>query len=183
MISTWKRTVLGCAAIIFYIAHAATWIQRHAASNLLWTCHLGCLLVGVAILARWPLANAVGVLWLILGNIIWSIHLANGGEFIMTSQLTHLGGLLLGLWSIRQAGFPRGSWLAALAGLAVLHILSGFITAPSENVNLAFRVWSGWEKTFPDFHVYRLFMLAVSAVLFFALELAARRFLVGAEKR
>lgn len=175
MSSTRRRSVFGCLAIVFYGAHAATWLQRGAASNLLWTCHLGCLLLGVAILARWPLANAVGVLWLVLGNIIWSIHLANGGEFIMTSQLTHLGGLLIGLWFARDAGFPRRSWLAALAGLAALHVLSGFITAPSENVNLAFRVWNGWEKTFPDFQIYRLFLLAAAAALFIALERAIRR--------
>jgi hypothetical protein len=177
MSSKRQRTLVGCTAVAFYGAHAATWLQRGAASNLLWTCHLGCLLVGAAILARRPMLNAVGVLWLFLGNIIWSIHLASGGEFIMTSQLTHLGGLLAGLWFARAEGFPRRSWLAALAGIAALHVLSGFITAPSENVNLAFRVWSGWEKTFPDFQLYRLFLLAVSAVLFFLVELAARRFL------
>jgi hypothetical protein len=178
MSPTKKQFFLGAMAIAFYIAHAATWLQRDAPANLLWTCHLGCLLVGIAILQSLPLANAVGVLWLALGNIIWGIHLAGGGEFIMTSQLTHLGGLLLGLWFVRRAGFPKGSWLAALAGLAALHLLSGFITPPPDNVNLAFRVWSGWEKTFPDFQVYRLFMLAAAAVLFVIVEGAARRWLV-----
>jgi len=139
---------------------------------------LGCLLVGIAVLAGLPAFNAVGVLWLVLGNIMWCINLAGGGEFICTSQLTHLGGLLIGLWCARRSGFPGGSWLAALTGLAALHVLSGFITPARENINLAFRVFEGWEKIFPDFQVYRLFLLATAAALFNAVERIARRFLV-----
>lgn len=169
-----RRFWAGTAAVVFYIAHAATWLLRGAPANLLWTCHLGCLLVGIAVLAGRPSLNAVGVVWLALGNILWCINLAGGGEFICTSQLTHLGGLLIGLWYARRAGFPRGSWLKALAGIAALHVLSGFVTPAAENINLAFRVFEGWEKIFPDFQVYRLFLLAVSAVLFYAVELALR---------
>jgi hypothetical protein len=172
---SWKRIILGCAAIVFYMAHAATWLLRGAPANLLWTCHLGCLLAGIAILADIPFLNAVSIHWLVLGNILWMINLAGGGEFICTSQLTHLGGLLIGLWYARRSGFPRGSWLMALAGIAALHVLSGFVTPARENINLAFRVFAGWEKIFPDFHVYRLFLLALSAALFYALERAIRR--------
>jgi len=173
-----KRFFLGSAAIIFYMAHAATWLLRDAPANLLWACHLGCLLVGIAVLADIPFLSAVGVHWLALGNILWAINLAGGGEFIMTSQLTHLGGLLVGLWFARQAGFPKGSWLAALVGIAGLHLLSGFVTPPAENINLAFKVWAGWEKIFANFQIYRLCLLAVSAVLFYAIERSVRRFVV-----
>jgi hypothetical protein len=165
-----KRLWAGSAAVIFFLAHAATWLLRGAPANLLWACHLGCLLAGIAILADCPAVNAVGVHWLALGNILWCINLAGGGEFIFTSQLTHLGGLLIGLWYARRAGFPKGSWLQALAGIAALHVLSGFVTPARENINLAFRVFEGWEKIFPDFQVYRLFLLAAAAALFYALE-------------
>ena len=144
-----QRFFAGTAAVIFFIAHAATWLLRGAPANLLWACHLGCLLVGIAILAGRPALNAVGVLWLVLGNILWCINLAGGGEFIFTSQLTHLGGLLIGLWYARRAGFPRGSWLKALAGIAALHLLSGFVTPARENINLAFRVFRAGKKSSP----------------------------------
>jgi hypothetical protein len=68
-----------------------------------------------------------------------------------------------------------GSSISALAGIAALHLLSGFVTPPAENINLAFRVHEGWEKIFPDFRVYRIFLLASSAALFFAVESALRR--------
>jgi hypothetical protein len=170
-----RRFWAGSAAVVFYIAHATTWLLRSAPANLLWACHLGCLLVGIAILAGRPALNAVGVLWLILGNILWCINLAGGGEFICTSQLTHLGGLLIGLWYARRAGFPRGSWRMALAGIAALHLLSRFVTPDRENINLAFRVFKGWGKIFPDFQVYRIFLLAAAASLFYAAERVLRR--------
>jgi hypothetical protein len=165
-----QRFFFGSAAVLFFLAHAAFWIQRGVPANLLWACHLGCLLVGIAVLADLPLLSSVGVHWLALGNIMWTLYLAGGGEFILTSQLTHLGGLLIGLWYVRRAGFPRGSWLAALAGIAALHVFSGFVTPPAENINLAFRVHEGWEKIFPNFQVYRLFLLVATAALFFSLE-------------
>jgi len=170
-----KRLLLGCAAIVFYMAHAATWLQRGVPGSLLWACHLGCLMVGFAVLADIPFLSAVGVHWLILGNIMWLLYLAGGGEFICTSQLTHLGGLLIGLWYARRTGFPHGSWLAALAGIAGLHLLSGYVTPPAENINLAFRVHESWVGIFPVFLFYRLFLLAASAALFFSVERAARR--------
>jgi len=176
MSTTSKRLWVGNAAVLFFLTHAATWLLRGAPANLLWACHLGCLLIGIAVLSNCPVLNAIGVHWLALGNILWCINLAGGGEFIFTSQLTHLGGMLIGLWYARQAGFARGSWLAALAGIAALHVLSGFVTPARENINLAFRVHEGWEKIFPDFQVYRLFLLAAAAALFYALERALRRF-------
>ena len=173
-----KRLWAGSAAVIFYIAHGLTWLLRGAPANLLWACHLGCLLVGIAVLANRPGLSAVGAHWLALGNILWCINLAGGGEFIFTSQLTHLGGLLIGLWYARLAGFSRGSWLKALIGIAALHVLSGFVTPARENINLAFRVFAGWEKIFPHFQVYRLFLLAASAALFYTLERALRMLLM-----
>ncbi|MEI6613705.1 MAG: hypothetical protein WCL37_02295, partial [Chrysiogenales bacterium] len=79
-----KRFWAGNTAVFFYIAHGLTWLLRGAPANLLWACHLGCLLVGIAVLANRPTLNAVGALWLALGNILWCINLAGGGEFICT---------------------------------------------------------------------------------------------------
>lgn len=178
-----RRLFWGAMAIVFYIAHATTWLLRGVPGGLLWACHLGCLMIGIAILAEIPLLNAVGVLWLVLGNLLWTIDLAWGGEFIATSPLTHLGGLLIGICHGKRVGFPRHSWLAALAGIAALHVLSGYITPPAENINVAFRVHGSLKGVFPDFQVYRLFLLAAIAALFYALERAALSFPASANKR
>lgn len=121
--------------------------------------------------------NAVGVLWLVLGNILWAVDLAWGGEFIMTSPLTHIGGLLAGCVYARRAGFPRRSWLAALAGIAALHLLSAHVTPPGENINVAFRVHPSLIGILPDFQAFRILLLVTIAALFRTVELAARRLL------
>jgi hypothetical protein len=168
-------------AIAFYTAHGTTWILRGVPGGLLWACHLGCLLVGIALIAQRPWLNAVGVLWLALGNILWAIDLAWGGEFIITSPLTHIGGVLIGFRYARRAGFPRGSWLAALAGIAALHLLTGYVTPANENINVAFSVHASLRKVFPDFLAFRLFMLAATAAFFYAGEFVMRK-IVKCEK-
>jgi hypothetical protein len=173
---TWPQRLPGVAALAFYAVHAGTWLQRGVPGALLWACHLGCLLVGIAILAKRPALNGAGVLWLVLGNLLWAIDLATGGEFIATSPLTHIGGLAVGLWYARCAGFPRGCWLTALAGIAALHLLTGFVTPPAENINVAFRVHSSLKGIVPGFMAFRLLMLAGSAALFYASERALRKF-------
>jgi hypothetical protein len=171
------RPLLGTMAIAFYAAHAAVWIGRGVPAGMLWACHLGCLMTGVALLADAPLLNAVGVLWLALGNVLWIVDLVNHGEFIATSPLTHIGGILIGIWFAKRRGFPRNAWLAALLGLAALHVVSRPVSPPAENINLAFRVWGGCSKVFPNFWFFRLFLLASAAAFFYALERGARRFL------
>jgi hypothetical protein len=172
-----RTSFWGFAAVIFFIAHGTVWIGRGVPGGLLWACHLGCLMVGIAVLARRPFLNAVGVLWLALGNALWVIDLAWGGEFIATSPLTHLGGILIGLWYARREGFPRGAWLTALAGIACLHVLSGFVTPPRENINIAFSVHGSLRPVFPSFQMFRLFMLAATAAFFCAGEWAIRAIL------
>lgn len=177
------RLLLGAAALAFFAAHAGTWLRRGVPGALLWACHLGCLLVGVALLTKRPALNGVGVLWLALGNVLWAIDLATGGEFIATSPLTHLGGLLAGLWYARRAGFPRGCWLAALAGIAGLHLLSGFLTPAAENINVAFRVHPSLQGIVPGFLAFRLLMLAAAGLLFLAVERLLRRWTAAGRKR
>ncbi|HOW43832.1 MAG TPA: hypothetical protein PK919_01540 [Candidatus Aminicenantes bacterium] len=178
---TWPQLLLGAAALSFYAVHAVTWLRRGVPGALLWACHLGCLLVGIAVLARRPALNGVGVLWLVLGNLLWAVDLAAGGEFIFTSPLTHVGGLSIGVCHARRAGFPRRSWLAALAGIAALHLLSGWVTPPAENINVAFRVHPSLQGIVPGFLAFRILMLAASAALFYAAELLIRR-IVKSEK-
>ena len=172
---TWPQRLLGAAALAFYAVHAGTWLRRGVPGALLWACHLGCLLVGIAVLAKRPALNGVGVLWLVLGNLLWAVDLASGGEFIITSPLTHVGGLAVGIGYARRAGFPRGCWLAALAGIAALHLLSGRLTPPAENINVAFRVHPSLQGIVPGFLEFRILMLAGSAALFYAAERALRK--------
>jgi hypothetical protein len=162
--------------LFFYCGHAA-WYAAHGQTleNMLWACHLGALLVGAGLLFTAPTLNAVGVLWLLLGVPLWLLDLLDGGELVPTSILTHFGGLALGLWGVRRLGFPPMAALPAAVGLYILNRLSWLLTAPAENVNLAFTVWPGWEHYFPSHRLYLATLLLLSAVVFGLLTPLLRR--------
>jgi hypothetical protein len=174
-----RRTVAGTGAILFYAIHGGYWIVRGVPQNVLWACHLGSAAVGVGLLCRLPLLNGVGVLWLGMGNIFWAINLASGGELEPTSFLTHLGGLAVGLYGIKKLGLPRLAAPMALAALLALQRMTPWFGAPEENVNLAFRVWTGWERTFPSYLRYEVFLFAQAGVVFALLQWWLRKFLAA----
>ena len=174
-----RRHGLGICAILFYIIHAGYWFSHGLPENAWWTCHLGSAAIGAGLLLKRPLWNGVGVLWLGMGNIFWGINLATGGEFEPTSVLTHIGGLAVGLYGVKILGLPRVTWLAALASIALLQRITPRLATPDQNVNLAFRVWPGWEGIFPSYAWYEVFLCFQAGVLFALFQWLLHKFLAG----
>ena len=151
--------------------HAAdSLLFRHEPENLFWACNLACLWVGLGLATRRPALHAMGLLWLCMGVPIWLTDMATGGELIVTSAFTHVGGLVLGLLGVRELGMPRGSWWRAGLGVAALTVATRTLTPRALNVNIAFYVWPGWEKSFPYFPVYWAMIYCASLVVFAASE-------------
>jgi len=169
------RKWLGATAIACYVIHAVYEIASGRLESLLWMCHLGALLVGLGLLFRWPVWHGVGLMWLTLGVPLWMIAVIAGGHCDPTSPLTHVGGLVLGLAGVRKVGLPQGVWWKAAVALAALYLLSRWTTPQTENVNLAFRVWEGWEAYFPSYRVYVLATGALCCAVFAGVEFCLRR--------
>ncbi len=144
------RRILGSACILVYVLHAVARARLGHAAEILWACHVGDLLVGAGLLAGAPRLRAIGLLWLAIGTPAWLGELASGGEIIPTSILTHMGGLACGIWAARTWGVARDSWWHATGALIALFILCRLVTPPSENVNMAFRVWERYRAHLPD---------------------------------
>jgi hypothetical protein len=165
----------GGLALAFYAVHAGRHLLQGHPEDLLWVCHLGTVCVGVGLLARLPVMNAVGFLWLATGDPLWLLDLASAGEFIATSLLTHGGGLALGALGLACFGMPRHTWWRAVLAFVALQQICRFTTPPRANVNLAHAVWSGWEEVFPSTIVYQITLLAIGAAACFAVEQISRR--------
>lgn len=165
---------LGILVVVFYLSHAVVNILDGTPANLLWACHIGALMVGIGLLLRNSWINAIGVLWLCLGNGMWILYLIGGGDFFFTSALTHVGGLVIGLVGIDYMGIPRFSWLWALILLFGLQHLCRMVTPEHENVNLAFRIHEGWERIFPSYSVYIIFLTTVACAVFVIVEVVLR---------
>jgi len=157
------RIGLALAAIACYGAHASVHLWRGEPYDLLWGCHLAVLLVAAGLLLRNSMVNAMGVLWACFGLPIWLLYTFTGGEFMPTATLTHLGALIIGTAGVRILGWPRGTVWTAMAGYVALWIVTRLATPATANVNLAFRVYPGWEDRFATYPLYlaTLFVLGI----------------------
>ncbi len=172
-----SRCVAGLTAILFYLLMSGYHILDQNPHHVLWVCHVGCLIIGVGILTHQPRLNAAGFLWLVYGVPMWLVNLFTGAEWTLLSTLTHIGGLICGVWGLKQMGMPRFSWLGAVLGLFGLVGLSRIATPREANVNLAFDVWKGWESYFPSHFWYLVILFLGCMVVFIIVEGVVRKYL------
>jgi hypothetical protein len=168
---------LGGLALGCYAIHVGSHLYHGRPADSLWGCHVACLLVAVSAFTRRATPAAIGVLWLCFGNPLWLLDVATGGELLPTSLLTHVGGFALGLLLLKRLGFPPGSWWQATLAFLGLLGLTRLVTPRAANVNLAFAVASGWERTFPSYPLYLLLMVSAGTATFFTAELGLRKVL------
>ena len=168
------RIGAGTLAVLFFLIHAGALVYAGEPYHIIWSCHLGCLIVGMGLLVRLPWLYAIGFFWLTMGVPLWLLNVLTGHEFMLTSILSHGGGVIVAVYGLRFMEIPRFAWAAATAGLAVLGLLTRWVTPPDANVNLAFAVWSGWEDRFPSHFWYVVMLLSIAAVSFWFIELIIR---------
>jgi len=173
---------LGLLAFGFYLVHATYHVLDHHPENLLWSCHLATVLVGIAFLRGSATVNGIAFLWLLVGDLIWVIDLANGAEFLPTSLFTHVGGLILSVVALGRLGMPRQVWWKAMLAIWMLQNVTRQIAPPTGNVNLAFGVWPGWEGLFPSYLVLELMLLVSMLSFFFIIETVTRRILARGQQ-
>ena len=165
-----RYRLVGVLPLIFFGLHLAHYVGEGKPGNMLWACHLSNLLIGAGVLAKRPAVLAAGLLWLSVGVPLWIFWLAGGGEFLVTSALTHVGGAAVGIWAMRRVHWPRGIWWKAWLAIPLLQLICRFTTPPELNVNISHSVWEGWEQTFPLYSVYLALMLGITAVIFAVAE-------------
>lgn len=164
--------------VTFYGVHAADLAFRFRTPwDLLWACHIACLWIAAGVARRSGLLAAIGLCWLALGNSLWVLDVSTGGLLILTSILTHVGGLWLGLRAVRRHGFPARSWVFAWLAMLGLVGLTRLTTPRAANVNLAFAVFPGWEKYFSTYPRYFAFLCLLCAGSYWLTERVARSLL------
>ena len=177
-----RHVFFGLLAISFYIIHASYLIFNNESAHIMWACHIASLAIGFGLIFDMPILIAIGVLWLGFGDIMWVIYLAGGGGFELTSPLTHIGGIAVGIWGLYRTCIPKNSWIWALIALLLLQQLSRWVTPEPFNINLAFRVHEGWENVFPTYSIYLAVLLIIASAIFLGFEVLLNR-LIAWKKR
>ena len=181
MTNTSRMTVAGALALAGYAVHAAFHLWHGTPADMLWVCHFAAVMVGIGLMQRRAPLVGAGTLILCMGTPLWVLDLVQGGEFFPTSLGTHVLGLAIGLWGVRELGMHKGAWWkAALAVLALVGV-SRIVTPAASNVNVAFAMPPGMEHYFPSHRVYLAVMLGISSVYFWVVEALLRR-AMGVEK-
>jgi len=171
-----NRFIAGTLAVLFYGIHAGVLIHGKEPYHLIWSCHLGCILVGAGLLIPQPWLFSTGFFWLTMGVPLWILNVLTSDDFMLTSTFSHIGGIAIAICGLKLLKMPRYSWAAATAGLVILGAISRSVTPEHANVNLSFSVWKGWEETFPSYFWYVAMLLSTAAIAFFVLEWMIRKF-------
>jgi hypothetical protein len=170
-----NTTKLGAAALLLYIPHAAWLLAHDDAWGLLWMCDVAMPAVAFGCFAQKPRAVVTGFLFLIFGTPLWLLDLIAGGHMTPTSPLIHVGGVVVAYLAIRALRWPRHSWAVASAVSAVVLGLSRVFAPRDANINMAFRVYEGWEKYFSSHVFYVIGLWGSATAIFFLLERALGR--------
>jgi hypothetical protein len=167
------RIALAAAAI--GVVHDSYHVMRGELHDLIWFCNLAVPMIAVGCVARSAALVGVAASWLAFGTPVWLLDVLSGGEIIPTSFLTHLIGPVLAVAAVRVLGWKPWTWLLATFASALLLVVTRLLTAPRDNVNLAFAVWPGWERWFPNHATYLAMLCALATLTFFVVELLAQR--------
>ena len=165
----------GAAALAFVLLHAVELRGYGELEDLLWACNVACVALGVGLIARRRELVAGGTLVLAVGLPLWVLGVATGERFMLTSVLVHAGGLALGVRGVARLGMPRGIWWKTLACHCALIPLARALGSPTRNVDLAFRIWPGFERAFGSWRGYIAFVIAAHGVAYGAIERLGER--------
>jgi len=165
---------LGLTAIAFTIIHDAVLLYKRRWWDLAWVCHLSSAIIGVGCIFDWPYVVGIAVVWLFVGLTLWIVGLLTSEDFLPTSTLTHVGGLVIGVIYISQRGMPDGVWWRGILILIAIQHLTRYCTPAQENVNLAFFVSKGWESWFPTYPRYWLMLKVASIIMYLIAEFGLR---------
>jgi hypothetical protein len=171
-----RNLPLGFIALFLFGLHETAYALRGIPENGLWACHVSVLAIGAGLLIPSAIANAVGTFWLTAGFPLWIYYVTTASDIVPTTFATHIGGLVLGYAGIRRLGLPAATWWVALAGLALLALISRAITAPAENINLSHGIWAESSGVvISSYGLYLLFFFVVFTAIFLALQLGLPR--------
>jgi hypothetical protein len=161
--------LIGFLPLIFFLAQALHYWRVGGAGNLLWMCNIGNVLLAVGLfLSHRELIRAAAI-WTIPGLGIWIRYVLFEYDFVVSSALAHVGGIIVALIVLRRVRMDRWAWLYAFAWYLVMAVISRLTTDPRLNVNVAHRIQTGWENAFSSYWKFWIVMTVLVAFCVWAI--------------
>ena len=158
--------LLGIINLIFFLTKLISDIKRGKGGDSLWICHASNLVLSLGLMLGNSTLIRLAVLCIIPGSLFWIREMIRTKEVLTTSILSHLSGIAIGVYAISKIGISNYAWVHSLAWYLLLQQLCRFYTPFELNVNLAHKIYEGWEMFFKDYKVYWLSSTLLGTFLF-----------------
>jgi hypothetical protein len=158
-----KFRLLGILPLIFFLAQLIHYWRHGGLANMLWMCNIGNLALAIGLFAGHRELIRVAAIWMIPGLAVWFVYVFLPSGLLFTSTLAHVGGFVVALIALRKVRVDRMAWLYAFIWYLVLQMISRLTTSPDANVNVAHKIYYGWEPAFGGFWKFWLVMTLLVA--------------------
>ena len=161
----------GFLPLTFFVLQVLHYWRYGGLGNLAWMCNVGNLLLAVGIFFNHRELIRAAAIWTVPGLGIWFWYVWLNGSTAFSSTLAHVGGIIVGLLVLRRVRMDRIAWVYAFVWYLFMQIVSRAITSPDLNVNVAYRIQTGWESAFGSFWKFWLLMTLAVGVFLWAIGL------------
>ena len=158
-----RSRLIGLLPLIFFLAQTIHYWRVGGMGNLLWMCNVGNLLLAVGLFLNHRELIRAAAIWTIPGLGIWIRYVLFEYDFVISSALAHVGGIIVALIVLRRIRMDRIAWIYAFVWYLFLQIVSRLTTPPALNVNVAHRIQTGWENNFSSYWKFWIVMTALVA--------------------
>ena len=161
--------LIGLLPLTFFLAQMFHYWRVGGMGNLLWMCNIGNLLLAVGLFFGHREMIRAAAIWTIPGLGIWIRYVLLEYDFVFSSALAHVGGIVVALIVLRRVRMDRGAWIFAFVWYLVMEVVSRLVTDPRLNVNVAQRIQTGWENSFSSYWKFWIVMTALVAFCLWAI--------------
>ncbi len=182
---TTRFRLLGILPLCFFLARAIEYaVFAKTPEQILWSCHISNLMLGVGMFLGNPFLIRVAVFWLILGVPPWIADMWWSKLITPVSIFSHLGGGVVAILAIRQVGAKLGSWIPSLIYFVILQQITRYLTDPGPytNVNVAHFAYGPMKDWFASYWKYWVVNTSLVALLLIIIEFILLRLFPGKAK-
>lgn len=166
-----RDRLIGLLPLIFFVAQAIHYWRVGGMGNLFWMCNVGNLLLALGLFLNHRELIRAAAIWTIPGLLIWIRYVLFEYDFVVSSALAHVGGIIVALIVLRRVRMDRIAWVYAFVWYLFMQVVSRLLTNPRLNVNVAHRIQTGWENAFSSYWKFWIVMTVLGSCSLWAIGL------------
>ena len=163
--------VIGLLPLTFFLAQMIHYWRVGGMGNLSWMCNVGNLLLALGIFLNHRELIRAAAIWTIPGLLLWVRYVLFDYDFVVSSALAHVGGIIVALIVLSRVRMDRIAWVYAFVWYLFMQLVSRQATDPRLNVNVAHRIQTGWEQAFTSYWKFWVVMTVLTAFCLWAIGL------------